>query len=90
MRVVADCGAYPGDAIEMPWLTGLMLAGTYRMPKVDYRYRCVVTNTTPIGAYRGAGRPEAAALVERAMDMLAVEAIHRSINEGRTVKIERA
>jgi carbon-monoxide dehydrogenase large subunit len=73
VRVIADCGAYPADAVEMPWLTGLMLAGTYRMPKVDYRYRGVVTNTTPIGAYRGAGRPEAAALVERAMDMLAVE-----------------
>jgi aerobic carbon-monoxide dehydrogenase large subunit len=73
VRVTADCGAYPADAIEMPWLTGLMLAGVYRMPRVDYRYRCVVTNTTPIGAYRGAGRPEAAALIERAMDMLAVE-----------------
>jgi aerobic carbon-monoxide dehydrogenase large subunit len=73
VRVTADCGAYPADATEMPWLTGLMLAGVYRMPRIDYRYRCVVTNTTPIGAYRGAGRPEAAALVERAMDMLAVE-----------------
>jgi aerobic carbon-monoxide dehydrogenase large subunit len=73
VRVIADCGAYPADAIEMPWLTGLMLAGVYRMPKIDYRYRCAVTNTTPIGAYRGAGRPEAAALVERAMDMLAAE-----------------
>src|SRR4029079_18841743 len=33
----------------------------------------VTTNTTPIGAYRGAGRPEATALLERALDMLAVE-----------------
>ena len=41
------------------------------MPRVDFAFRCAATNTTPIGAYRGAGRPEAAALVERAMDMLA-------------------
>src|SRR6476661_1078352 len=73
VRVVADCGAYPDDAVEMPSLTGLMAAGVYRLPKVDFAWRCVVTNTTPIGAYRGAGRPEATALLERAMDMLAAE-----------------
>ena len=72
ISVLADCGAYPADAVIMPELTGLMASGVYRMPKVDYSMRCVVTNTTPIGAYRGAGRPEAAALVERAMDQLAV------------------
>jgi carbon-monoxide dehydrogenase large subunit len=73
VRVTADCGAYPEDAVEMPTLTGMMAAGTYRVPKVDFAYRCVVTNTTPIAAYRGAGRPEATALLERAMDMLAAE-----------------
>jgi carbon-monoxide dehydrogenase large subunit len=71
VRLVADCGAYPGDAVIMPFLTGQMSAGVYRMPRVDFAYRAVVTNTTPIGAYRGAGRPEATALVERAMDQLA-------------------
>ncbi|MEA2277296.1 MAG: aerobic carbon-monoxide dehydrogenase large subunit [Solirubrobacteraceae bacterium] len=71
VRVVADCGAYPGDAVLMPYLTGQMASGVYRIPRVDFGYRCVVTNTTPIGAYRGAGRPEATALVERAMDQLA-------------------
>jgi carbon-monoxide dehydrogenase large subunit len=73
VRVTADCGAYPADAIDMPSLTGRMAAGVYRLPKLDFAWRCVVTNTTPIGAYRGAGRPEAAALIERAMDMLADE-----------------
>ncbi len=73
VRVIADCGAYPADATLMPALTGLMACAVYRIPKVDYAFRCVVTNTTPIGAYRGAGRPEATALVERAMDMLAAE-----------------
>jgi carbon-monoxide dehydrogenase large subunit len=70
-RVIADCGAYPANATDMPMLTGLMVCGVYDIPKVDYAYTGVVTNTTPIGAYRGAGRPEATALIERAMDMYA-------------------
>jgi carbon-monoxide dehydrogenase large subunit len=73
VRVLADCGAYPGDAVIMPFLTGQMASGVYRIPRVDFAFRCVVTNTTPIGAYRGAGRPEATALIERAMDQLAVK-----------------
>jgi carbon-monoxide dehydrogenase large subunit len=73
VRVTADCGAYPADAVEMPTLTKKMAAGVYRIPRIDFGYRCVVTNTTPIGAYRGAGRPEATALLERAMDLLAGE-----------------
>ena len=56
-----------------PMLTGLMSCGVYNIPKVDYHFDAVVTNTTPIGAYRGAGRPEATALVERAIDMYAAE-----------------
>jgi carbon-monoxide dehydrogenase large subunit len=73
VRVIADCGAYPADAALMPMLTGLMSCGVYDIPKVDFHFDAVVTNTTPIGAYRGAGRPEATALVERAMDMFALE-----------------
>src|SRR6202012_4127745 len=73
VRVIADCGAYPADASLMPMLTGLMSCGVYDIPKVDFHFDCVVTNTTPIGAYRGAGRPEATALVERAVDMFAAE-----------------
>src|SRR3954468_4854329 len=73
VRVIADCGAYPADAALMPMLTGLMSSGVYEIPKVDFHFDAVVTNTTPIGAYRGAGRPEATALVERAIDMFAAE-----------------
>ncbi len=73
VRVIADCGAYPADAALMPMLTGLMSSGVYEIPKVDFHFDAVVTNTTPIGAYRGAGRPEATALVERAVDMFAAE-----------------
>src|SRR6478735_5386511 len=73
VRVIADCGAYPADAALMPMLTGLMSSGVYDIPKIDFHFDAVVTNTTPIGAYRGAGRPEATALVERAIDMFARE-----------------
>ncbi|MDP9340884.1 MAG: xanthine dehydrogenase family protein molybdopterin-binding subunit [Actinomycetota bacterium] len=73
VRVVADCGAYPGANDEIVTGTRLMATGPYRIPRVDFRADLVVTNTTPVSAYRGAGRPEATALLERAMDMLAVE-----------------
>jgi carbon-monoxide dehydrogenase large subunit len=72
VEVVADAGAYP-MALYLPTLTYDMACGAYIVPKVDFISRCVVTNTTPVAAYRGAGRPEAAALIERAMDMLAQE-----------------
>jgi len=72
-RVVADAGAYPGVGAFLPFFTGQMLAGVYRLPRIDYSARVYVTNTTPLGAYRGAGRPEATALLERAMDRLATE-----------------
>ncbi len=73
VRLVAETGAYPGDAAFLPQLTRMMAPGVYRLPHVDYKAVCVVSNATPIGAYRGAGRPEAAALIERAMDMVAAE-----------------
>jgi len=72
-RVLADAGAYPGVGAFLPFFTGQMLSGVYRLPRIDYTASVYVTNTTPIGAYRGAGRPEATALLERAMDLLAAE-----------------
>ncbi len=72
-RVIADAGAYPGQGAFLPHLTGQMLSGVYRIPRIDYLARSFCTNTTPTGAYRGAGRPEATALIERAMDLLAFE-----------------
>src|SRR5207244_5422538 len=51
----------------------LMSSGVYDIPEVQTGYRVVVTNATPIHAYRGAGRPEAAAAIERAVDLFAAE-----------------
>src|SRR5215472_1177154 len=70
---LADAGAYPGLGALLPFFTGQMLSGVYRTPRIDYAARVYATNTTPVGAYRGAGRPEATALLERAMDLLAGE-----------------
>jgi carbon-monoxide dehydrogenase large subunit len=70
--ILADMGAYPIGAF-MPGTTQEMLCGVYRIPRVVSGGRSVVTNTTPVAPYRGAGRPEATALIERAMDMLATE-----------------
>jgi carbon-monoxide dehydrogenase large subunit len=50
-----------------------MASGPYRIPRIDFHAVSVVTTTTPVGAYRGAGRPEATWLLERALDMLAAE-----------------
>ena len=72
-HIIADAGAYPALAVFLPTLTRMMAAGVYTIPKIDVRASVAVTNTTAVGAYRGAGRPEAAALVERAVDMVAAE-----------------
>jgi carbon-monoxide dehydrogenase large subunit len=70
-HIVADGGAYPGDNGLMPMSTVQMLAGPYRIPRVEGHSRLVATNTTPVTAYRGAGRPEATWLLERMLDQLA-------------------
>jgi carbon-monoxide dehydrogenase large subunit len=72
-RLVGDGGAYPGDAGYLPGLTRLMASGVYRIPRIEVATACVATNTTPVAAYRGAGRPEASAMLERAVDLLAGE-----------------
>ncbi len=72
MRVVADMGAYP-IATVIPNLTGQMSVGVYNIPAVDIEITCVFTNTTPVAAYRGAGRPEAAYYIERLVDCIAAE-----------------
>jgi len=73
MRVLQDCGAWPLYGPYLPELTTLMASGTYRIPRVEASYVSVATDTTPVAAYRGAGRPEAALAIERAMDLLATE-----------------
>ena len=57
----------------LPTLTLLMAPGVYDIPRLELGFDSVVTNTTPVGAYRGAGRPEATAAIERAMDLFAAE-----------------
>ena len=73
VEVVADAGAYPHVGAWLPNYTRLMCTGTYRIPRVAFSARSMVTNTAPVGAYRGAGRPEATAFLERSMDLLAHE-----------------
>jgi aerobic carbon-monoxide dehydrogenase large subunit len=72
-RIVCDAGAYPGIGAFLPYLTRSMGQGVYRIPKVEINAKSAVTNTTPTDAYRGAGRPEAAALLERVVDIAAAE-----------------
>ena len=71
--VIQDSGAYSRMGGFLPMLTCLMAPGVYDIPEVQAGYRVVVTNATPISAYRGAGRPEAAATIERAVDLFAAE-----------------
>ncbi len=73
LDIVQDTGAYPRLGGFLPFLTSLMAVGAYAIPQVQTAYRVVVTNTTPINAYRGAGRPEATAAIERAVDLFAAE-----------------
>jgi carbon-monoxide dehydrogenase large subunit len=73
LDVVQDAGAYPALGAFLPFMTGLMASGNYDIAKVSCSSCSVVTNTTPTTAYRGAGRPEATAAIERAMDLFAAE-----------------
>jgi carbon-monoxide dehydrogenase large subunit len=71
-RITLDSGAYP-KALDLAWATWVMSTGTYLIPNLDYKVTGVYTNTMANGAYRGAGRPEAAFYIERVMDLLADE-----------------
>ncbi|MGH9250564.1 MAG: xanthine dehydrogenase family protein molybdopterin-binding subunit, partial [Acidimicrobiales bacterium] len=73
LSIVQDAGAYPSMGAYLPMLTRSMAAGTYGIPAVEADARVVVTTTPPVGAYRGAGRPEATAAIERAVDLFAGE-----------------
>ncbi len=73
LEILQDSGAYPKFGAFLPALTILMAPGPYAIPRAEAVAMSVVTNTTPVGAYRGAGRPEATAAVERAMDLFAAE-----------------
>lgn len=70
--ITQNLGAYPDPTgVGLAVLTSWMAAGCYRIPHVSTSFRTVVTNTTPVAAYRGAGRPEAAYTIERVVDLVA-------------------
>jgi carbon-monoxide dehydrogenase large subunit len=73
VKVTANAGAYPGIGACLPFFTMMMASGPYRIPAVHYEAVAVITNTTPVGAYRGAGRPEATVCLERIIDAAAAE-----------------
>jgi carbon-monoxide dehydrogenase large subunit len=74
LHALQDSGAFVGmGTILAPFFTRPMASGVYDIPNIECRTTSVVTNTTPTTAYRGAGRPEATAAIERAMDMFALE-----------------
>ena len=76
MRVRTDgnVGAYTSQAgAFIPWFGAVMLTGAYAIPAAYAEIRLAVTNTVPVDAYRGAGRPEAIYLIERLVDKAARE-----------------
>jgi carbon-monoxide dehydrogenase large subunit len=74
LEIVQDSGAYAKFGAMLPSLTILMAPGPYAIPRAEAIATSVVTSTTPVGAYRGAGRPEASAAIDRAIDLFAAEA----------------
>jgi carbon-monoxide dehydrogenase large subunit len=73
VKIYADGGAYPTIGAFLPFLTRTMSQGVYRIPTVEFTSWSAATNTTPTAAYRGAGRPEATAFLERIIDIAADE-----------------
>jgi aerobic carbon-monoxide dehydrogenase large subunit len=71
VRILSNCGAYGGATVGQR--TGTMSTGPYRIENLRTDVYGVMTNSTPTGAYRGAGRPEAAYMLERLIDRIAVE-----------------
>jgi carbon-monoxide dehydrogenase large subunit len=71
LEVVQDAGGYPALGAVLPFMTRLMATGCYAIDDAEFTSRSVVTSTTPTVAYRGAGRPEAATAIERAVDRFA-------------------
>jgi carbon-monoxide dehydrogenase large subunit len=73
LQITQDCGGRPDAAVGLPTLTAFMAGGCYKIGTIAPSFRSVATNTTPIGAYRGAGRPEASFMIERVVDSVAYE-----------------
>ena len=75
VKTIANMGAYLSTfASSVPtYLYGTLLAGQYKTPAIYVEVRALFTNTAPVDAYRGAGRPEATYVVERLVETAARE-----------------
>lgn len=69
--IIGDVGAYPASGLIVPTLSAFVAQGNYDIEHLRVRVRAVVTNAAPTGPYRGAGRPESAIAIERAVDAFA-------------------
>lgn len=74
IRTIANLGAYTSqNGPFIPFIGSAMSTGVYDIPALDVRVDGVFTNTNPVDAFRGAGRPEAAFLLETLVDRCAIE-----------------
>ncbi len=75
LAVFSNLGAYLSNATTIPATTNATknTISVYATPLIEVRSRCLFTNTTPVGAYRGAGRPEGNYYMERLIDTAAAE-----------------
>ena len=71
LEVVQDAGAYPMIGAFLPTYTRKVFTGCYGIANASISGQSLVTNTAPVTAYRGAGRPEAIYAIERAVDLYA-------------------
>jgi carbon-monoxide dehydrogenase large subunit len=71
IHITADVGAYPHNGSQIPQFSAYMATGPYDIRDLTLSTTVVVTNRAPTGSYRGAGRPEAAYAIERAVDAFA-------------------
>lgn len=72
-RFIVDCGAWNPLGVAVMYNTAAHISGPYKIPHLSVEARVATTNKTPNAPYRGAGRPEAAQVMERLMDMIAAE-----------------
>ena len=73
LTATQDGGAYASFGCMMPFITRSMAQAVYNFNQLDVKVGSVFTNTSPVGAYRGAGRPEASHVMERVVDVYAAE-----------------
>ncbi|MCY4433859.1 MAG: xanthine dehydrogenase family protein molybdopterin-binding subunit [bacterium] len=73
VMALVDAGAYPGLGGILPMITRVMASGVYGIKKVQFDYGLAATNRAPLGAFRGAGRPQATLTIERMADLAAAE-----------------